>query len=385
MDKNNYKILMVCKNIPQTYKGGIQTHTYELSKHLVNKGHQVSILMSGSFFSNKNVKDQNGIELIKVPYLPGRYIPMFRLFLDELFFNISAYWWILINGYKYDIIHMQGRSGFIYSLFPKKTPHVTTYHGLVSKENKSIQNDKLTLQYKIFYFLSKKIEKISLKRIKNIIVVSNSLKDDILEISNGSKNFNVIPNGVNVPENVSSSSNKMNIITFVGRVEKTKGVKDLVDAIEELDSNVKCVIIGDGEYKKEIEEYVESIPSIKNKIWFLGSLDSELVNKWISVSNMVVLPSYYETQGIVLLEANAYKKPVIATNINGINEIVKDGENGLLYEKGNVSELKSKIKTLINNAELSIQLGESGYTKVKEMYSWKFITSETEKVYQQIA
>ncbi len=376
---------MVSKNIPQTYKGGIQTHTYELSKQLIKNGHRVNILMSGSIFNKQNSIDDNGINLIKIAYLPGRYIPVLRLFLDELFFNISAYFWILRNGNKYNLIHLQGRSGFLYSLFPTKTPHIVTYHGLVSKENKSINAVNLSMQYKLFYYISNFIERISLKKSKNLIVVSNSLKQDIIEITQHDKNFTVIPNGVNIPAVDEIDNSKINILTFIGRIEKTKGVKDLVDAIEEIDSNIKCVLIGDGEYKKELKEYVNSNKKLKNKVWFLGSLNAEEVSKWTSLSKVVILPSYYETQGIVLLEANSHKKPVIASNINGINEIIEDGVNGLLFEKGNVMELRAKLNLLLNNKILANTLGVNGYNMVKKSYSWNTIVKETEKVYNQIA
>lgn len=376
---------MVSKNIPQTYKGGIQTHTYELSKQLIKNGHKVNILMSGSIFNKQKQVNDNGINLIKIAYLPGRYIPIFRLFLDELFFNISAYFWILRNGNKYNIIHLQGRSGFLYSLFPRKTPHISTYHGLVSKENKSIKAENLTLQYKLFYYMSNLIEKISLKKSKNIIVVSKSLKEDIIDITKADKNFTVIPNGVHIPTIESVNNSKMKLITFVGRIEKTKGVKDLIDAIEKIDANIKCVLIGDGEYKKELVEYVNNNTNIKNKVWFLGSLNAEEVNNWIALSKLVVLPSYYETQGIVLLEANSHKKPVIASNINGINEVITDGVNGLLFEKGNVNELCTKINTLLNDEKLAATLGLNGYNMVKESYTWTSIVEETENVYKQIA
>ena len=376
---------MVSKNIPQTYKGGIQTHTYELSKQLIKNGHRVNILMSGSIFNKQKSVDDNGINLIKIAYLPGRYIPILRLFLDELFFNISAYFWILRNGNKYNLIHLQGRSGFLYSLFPTKTPHIATYHGLVSKENKSINAVSLTMQYKLFYYISNFIERISLKKSKNLIVVSNSLKQDIIEITQQDKNFTVIPNGVNIPAVEEIDNSKINILTFIGRIEKTKGVKDLIDAIEDIDSNIKCVMIGDGEYKKGLTEYVNSNQKLKNKVWFLGSLNAEDVSKWTAISKVVILPSYYETQGIVLLEANSHKKPVIATNINGINEIIEDGVNGLLFEKGNILELRAKINLLLNDKILAKTLGINGYNMVKKSYSWNTIVKETEKVYNQIA
>jgi glycosyltransferase involved in cell wall biosynthesis len=384
LDKK-YNILMVSKNIPQTYKGGIQTHTYELSKQLIKNGHSVSILMSGSLFSKNKIEHTEGIKLIRVPYLPGRYIPILRLFLDELFFNISAYFWLLRNSKKFDIIHLQGRSGFLYSLFPTNTPYVATYHGLVSKEQKAIKSENLSLQYKLFYFVSNYIERFTLKKSKNLIVVSNSLKQDIIGITNKNKCFTVIPNGVNIPDVGMEDTSKINIITFIGRVEKTKGVKDLVDAIGNIDSNIKCAIIGDGEYKKELTELVNLNPKLNNKIWFLGSLTSQEVSKWISISKMIVLPSYYETQGIVLLEANAHKKPVIASNISGINEIISDGVNGLLFEKGNTKELGDKIKLLLNNNILANILGQNGFNMVKETYSWKSIVKDIEQVYKQLA
>lgn len=385
MSNTNYNILMVSKNIPSTFKGGIQTHTYELSKHLCKKGHKVSILMSAPFLKSKIEDGDEGIQLVKISYLPGRYIPYLRLILDELFFNIAAYIWIFRNAKNYDLIHLQGRSGFIYSLLPLKTPFISTYHGLVSKEHQSISSKNLSLQYKIYYYFSKKIEAISLKRLKKLIVVSESLKNDITKITSNSNTISIVPNGVNIPKETSDPiEKKMNIITFIGRVEKTKGVQDLIHSLEMLNENVKCIIIGEGEYSNELRNLLKSNQKLQHKVWMMGSLGSEDVNKWISLSNVVILPSYYETQGIVLMEANAFGKPVIATNIDGIKEVVENGVNGLLYEKGNVEELSKKIKDILGNKTFAHSLGENGLNKVRNNFSWEKIVNQTELVYKSI-
>ena len=81
---------MLCKSLPWSFKGGIQTHAWTLSKELKALGHQVSIISAGSFLKGKSYFKE-GIEIIEIPYFPGRYILPFSTLAEEFFFNLSLY------------------------------------------------------------------------------------------------------------------------------------------------------------------------------------------------------------------------------------------------------------------------------------------------------
>ena len=130
-------ILLICKTLPWQFKGGIQTHTWELARSLASKGHQVSILNGGSFRKRTKVAEKEGIRIIEVPYFPGRYIKPISLIAEELSFNWSVLHWVRKNHMKFDIIHAQGRSGYLLSFYSKIHHRlVNTVHGLIDIENK---------------------------------------------------------------------------------------------------------------------------------------------------------------------------------------------------------------------------------------------------------
>jgi glycosyltransferase involved in cell wall biosynthesis len=96
------------------------------------------------------------------------------------------------------------------------------------------------------------------------------------------------------------------------------------------------------------------------------------------------LPSFHETQGIVLLEANACGKPVIASNINGIKEVVKQGYNGLLCNPYNPKHIAETINRLFSDTEGMAKMGKNGRQLVAIKYNWSIIAQQTEKVYRQL-
>ena len=101
-------------------------------------------------------------------------------------------------------------------------------------------------------------------------------------------------------------------------------------------------------------------------------------------ADIFVLPSYYEAQGIVLLEAMASGLPCVATNIGGIPETVIDGKNGILVEPRNPMKLAQAILTLAEDEDLRLKYGRMGRKRVVEEYDWRKIASKTEKVYRRV-
>jgi glycosyltransferase involved in cell wall biosynthesis len=96
-----------------------------------------------------------------------------------------------------------------------------------------------------------------------------------------------------------------------------------------------------------------------------------------------VFPSIYEAFGIVLLEAMACGKPVVASNVGGIPFVVEEGKTGLLFESGNVEDLADKIVTILKDEELREKMGEAGRERAKE-FTWDKIAERTVEVYKEI-
>ncbi len=135
------------------------------------------------------------------------------------------------------------------------------------------------------------------------------------------------------------------VLLFVGRVVRDKGIDELIEAFEILNSkfqNLKLLIVG--EYEEHLNplksKTIKTVQSNKNIIQVGFQKD---IRDFLAISNLFILPSYREGLPNSLLEAGSFGLPLVASNINGCNEVVIDGENGLLVEPKSIDDLIEKI------------------------------------------
>lgn len=183
------------------------------------------------------------------------------------------------------------------------------------------------------------------------------------------KNIYVIPNYVETdrfkPE--PNNGNKSFRIITVGRLELQKNVGTLIQAVSLLD--VELVIVGDGSQRQELEYARRNTTA---RIRFLGNISNKLLPKMLSDSDLFVLPSLYEGHPKALLEAMSCGLPVVGTRVSGIQELIRDGENGLLSETDPES-LREKIMLLLGNPDLRMRLGKAARNYVKKNFSLNHI------------
>jgi glycosyltransferase involved in cell wall biosynthesis len=170
------------------------------------------------------------------------------------------------------------------------------------------------------------------------------------------------------------------VIGTVGRLEPRKGYRYLLESAVQVSKTypqVKFLLVGDGELRDELEDLAKKL-EITSKIIFAGLAQD--VSSILSLLDIFVLPSLDEGLGIVILEAMAAGLPVIATDVGGIPEIVRDGETGLLVEPGNPSVLTSAITRLLGDKEYALTLGEAG-KKYAGQFSSKVMVEKIEEIY----
>ncbi len=147
-------------------------------------------------------------------------------------------------------------------------------------------------------------------------------------------------------------------VLFVGRISEEKGIKTLIDATVQANS-FQLKIVGSGPLLKELEEYAYS----KDKhslIEFMGQKTRAEVMGLLKKCKFLVIPSeWYEVTGLVIYEAYACGKPVIASRIGGIPEFVKENETGITFEMKNVDDLRSKIEYMLSNPEEVKRMGKN--------------------------
>ncbi len=382
------KILYICKSLPHRYQGGIQTHTAELAAHLAQRGQEVHILTAGSMRKGEQRYELNGFTVIEVPYMPMRRLPFLPTLLEELSFNVSAWWWWKKNQTNYDIVHIQGRSGFLFPKQENKTPIFTTFHGLIAIENR-LSKKILNFDRKIHQRFASHFEKNALKNSDAIIAVSREMQAELheLDIKTNEKPRYILPNGVAINSSESSTIQKdksdLNLLIFVGRLDRIKGIFNLVEAMKNVDKNVQLIMIGDGQDRAELENRIDT-EGLSERILLMGSQSNENVLAWIKRGFALVLPSFHETQGIVLLEANASGKAVAAGKVGGVPEVVTHGVNGLLFDPHNILEISNVLNELYRYPEKTKKMGEKGRKIVAEKFDWSKIAADTEGVYQQV-
>ena len=176
----------------------------------------------------------------------------------------------------------------------------------------------------------------------------------------------------------------MNYILFFGRVSKYKGIEYLVEAFDKINKkniNIKLVIAGEGDLWFEKHK----ISNNKNIIIINRYIDTPELVRLISNCLFVVAPYTDATNSGVVMNSFAFNKPVIASDVGGLREVIKDGITGLLVESKNVDSLKEKIEYLIDNPALLEKMGNNiaGMRKDSEI-SWNNITEKCIEIYNNV-
>lgn len=158
-------------------------------------------------------------------------------------------------------------------------------------------------------------------------------------------------------------------ILYVGRLSPEKGIGTFIASLKHLPM-IPVKLLGDGPQRKQIKQIV--LNHGLSQVEFLGYRPKEDICQIMRDALCVVVPSeWYEPAGLVIYEAFASGKCVIASRIGGIPELVEDGVNGLLFEAGNARELVKKIEYLIEHLEKAEAWGENGYLKIKRLNDLK--------------
>lgn len=161
-------------------------------------------------------------------------------------------------------------------------------------------------------------------------------------------------------------------IFYMGRLEKVKGLDTLLSAFQLLyrkHKECRLIIAGNGQYGNKLQELAMD-PGIAGAVSFVGFINKEDKEKYFKTTDIFVLPSaYFETFGMVILEAMCFKVPVVASRIGGIPEVVDDGETGVLFESGNKDDLFQKIEALYMDKQKREKLAKAAYKRLKEDFS----------------
>lgn len=340
------KIAMVGQFPP--HFGGVGVHIHTLSKELVRQGHEVYVIT----YPHKNIKDIDGIHVISTKGLniPGVRGLMFKK-------NAKKALEKLVEQEDIDIIHG-------HYLFPAGAAavEVGNEHGI--KTYVTAHGSDMFELYKKQAYIRSTVRNV-LKKADHVFAVSNALRHEIIAtgVSGISEKTSLCWNSVDIDKFSDDSDDSFKtennltdkpIVLFVGNLIKRKNVDSLLEAKKIANSDYYLVIVGDGPLFKKLKKKVED-ENIRDVI-FTGSRRD--VEKIIPSCDLLVLPSFSESFGLVLIEALACGKPIIGSNVGGITEIIT-GDVGFLVNPNKVSSIADKIDNVINDGELRMNLSQN--------------------------
>lgn len=188
------------------------------------------------------------------------------------------------------------------------------------------------------------------------------------------------------PGNPNEPASEVPTVLFVGRLIKEKGIHDFVEAARIVKSrrSVYFQMAGalDPGNPSSVSEKLLDEWRLEGAVDLLGHVDS--IADLMSLADLVVLPSYREGTPRTLLEAAALGKPIVATDVPGCREVVKDDFNGKLVPREDPIALAQAIETILDDRALSIQMGLNGRSLVAKEFSVESVVQETMKVYQRL-
>jgi glycosyltransferase involved in cell wall biosynthesis len=357
--------------------GGQEKVVYEISKRIVKKGHEVTILTTDLFCKEKNIIKEEIIDGIKIIRFKN------DLYLGGYGYSKDAINWLKENWKKFDVVHSQGYNRFLsefaIKILSKKVPIIFSPHGFI--------HTKKNYFFKVIHDLT--IGKY-IKKANYCTALTKLDYEYYKKLGVNIKKIVEIPNGVDVEkfskiskEYVEKFKEKYKIkspsLLYVGRIHKSKGLQYVVDAIKNLD--VQLVIVGnDAGYKEKLKKQIKKI-GLENRIIFTESLNDKELNSAYYASDIFILFSGWEGFGIVIIEAMATGKPVIVSDRGALPYLVKNKKNGLVVPFKNIKKLEESIKFLIENKKELRRIEDEG-KKFAKKYDWKNIVNKYEKLYK---
>ncbi len=335
------------------WEGGAEEVSYLLAKEAIKDGQEVEFIFG-----------QEGPFVQRVKDLGCRvhFVKMHSPFDPFAIWNLRK----IFKEIKPDIVHtMFLRENFLAIVASKLTGIgrvVSTVHRIEPKtKTQAFFNRMYSRGLSAFIATSKVAEK---------YLTEEGIKKEKLK---------VVYNGIELP-NIKNISKKSPVFTvgFVGRVSSVKNIPLLFEALKNVDkNNLEVMIVGDGPEREKLEEQAKGL-KLEKVVSFKGYSKNPSV--FYKEFDVFVLPSKIEVFPMALLEAMSYGVPAVASNVGGIPEIVKDGENGMLFTSGNVEELAEKLEKIRNEKHTKERLSENALKSVRQ-FSAEKMYKETKKIY----
>jgi len=274
-----------------------------------------------------------------------------------------------------DIVHYQGSP---YNMMPTGKPTVLTVHTLLGTE--------LEYTRSIAFRVGLTMEPHSIRNADKIIAVNKCLVHEILSIDNEA-DITVIQNGVKSEEfdciNVASKSNdRCPVVLAGGRLVARKGFMTLIEAMNKVEPPFKLKIFGNGPLMPMLQNEMNRLLGDAGQM--LGFVPRKALVNMYKVATVFVCSSEYETGPITVLEAMAAGTPVVCSDMDAIEGVVRHGSTGLIFKRGDAQSLADQLEIMLSDSTFSRQMAAEARQHVKSSHGWLYLARATAKVYEDL-
>ncbi|MGD0235741.1 MAG: glycosyltransferase [Syntrophorhabdales bacterium] len=374
--------------------GGMSVYIREFARELGRRGHLVDIYTRiHEPIHDQVVEIEQNVRLIHLK-AGGEKIQKSAIYYHLADFGHDLENFRKQNGLQYDLIHSHyWLSGLAGKRVQQRwgIPHIMGFHTLGAVKNAiGIGEDEPKLRINA--------EKELVKDCHRIIASTKKEKEDLIYYYDAApETISVIPCGVNLDlfrpikreiARCHLGLNGESIILFVGRIVPLKGIDNLLKAMAYMERKrrIKLVVIGGDEHSQAEMQRLENLSQslkIDESVSFLGLVKQEMLPFFYSAADVCVVPSYYESFGLVVLESLACGTPVVATKVGGAESVIRHGETGYVVIDNDPYRLADKIALFLSTPNGNIAFVDSVRASVTK-YDWSNITEAMIEEYQSV-
>ena len=393
--KKNLNILHVAPAFyPATQYGGPVHVIYELAKRQIKLGHQVYVITSNLYVEDKLRADQiHVIDGINVLYLSYRNI--WKNLMGAHFIitpKLKAFTKQIFSQNNFDIVHIHELRNYLSPLvsklcIKKNIPYIITPHGTLHTRGESVLKKSIFDQ-----IYGKRI----LRNANNITVLTPHEKRELQALYNiDESNYYLLPNGIDLEKysySLTDNNFKSNLginsddrlILYLGRLHKTKGLDLLLKAFSlVVQKNLYLVIAGTSEggnfkYQTQLGIIAKKL-GIEEHVKFTGFIDGDIKLNAYRSSEIFVLPSRYESFGLVILEAMACQCPVVTTNAVALSDTLASNQAAIVTKLSSV-DLANSINLLLSDSRLRKRTVNNANKFIKQ-FSWDHCVEKLDQLY----
>jgi glycosyltransferase involved in cell wall biosynthesis len=362
--------------------GGAEVLAHRLAVELVKRGLPLEVL-TGRYGRRQSMETMDGVPVRR--HFIGAYVPV----LHEICYLASFAWQLIVRRHQYDIVHVfqTQLSAFVVSIIGRWLGKrvVTTNHGAREFGDMAVWEDLP---------MGKRMLATVCDGADVATAVSSEVIAELVEAGFDRKKVVYIPNGV--PLTASKGRDRTScrrdlglppvgfVAVFVGRLAPEKAPEVLLDAWESIlrePSSQKLLFVGDGQKRSDLENRIKT-RRLGDSVLLSGRVDN--VEDYLMAADVFVLPSVTEGMSLALLEAMGAGLPVVASRVSGTVDVIKDGENGLLFDSGDRHGLARCLNALMGSPRLRARLGRQARETVEKEFSFESMADRYYELYRSL-